>query len=331
MKNNFKYIKCNLCEKNDAEELYLIKRFKKHFKIVKCRNCGLVYVNPQPTEEELRKYYNSFYRVPLKTNEKLVLKKARELINEIKRTKKTGSLLEIGCSYGFLLQYFKRREWYVKGIEISQEASDYARSRFGIDVFTGTLREYKRRERFDLIVMLDVLEHLSNPAEELSLVNKYLKKDGLLVLTTPNIDSLDSWISKDSWEWMIPPEHLFYFSSETISSLLHKYNFRILSLKTSKGDAHQSVLSFFQSYLNRAGCRYISQRTNMSKPTLTNYLDLKLCKKLWKYLYAILSFLDPFISLTYIPILYISAIFKVAPTLIITAKKVEGKRINQAK
>jgi len=316
-----KMIKCNLCNSDEHQALYRINRGGKKFNIVKCKKCGLVYINPQPTKDELARYYNALYSVPLEANKKGQAKKAREILKEISKHKQGKSLLEIGCSYGFLLDFMKKKGWRVKGVEISKEASNYAREKLGLDVFTGTLEECGEKEQFDVILMLDLVEHLMNPYKTLSLARDCLKSNGILILTTPNIDSLVARITGKGWEWMIPPEHLFYFSPITISSLLNKNNFNVISLKTNKGDARQPVFSIIQGLFVKIFYRYPGFLTS-AKKNEEEKLKVKNLRIGYLCLLNTVKLLSSLIYFLCYPLFFILAKLGRAQTLLVVARKI---------
>lgn len=146
------------------EKMYEIEHHSKRYSVAKCKNCGFVFVNPQPSLKELSEYYNGLYKIPIETIKISQTNKAKYVSKIIKNLKK-GNLLEVGCSYGFLINNLHKNGWNVEGIEISKEASDYARNILGLDVFTGKIEEYNPKEKFDVIIMMDVLEHLTDPKQ----------------------------------------------------------------------------------------------------------------------------------------------------------------------
>ena len=140
----------------------------------------------------------------------------------------SGRLLEIGSAYGFFLleaqHYF---ECY--GVEISEEAVKSCQAR-GLNVHCGTVNPEFLKENgpFDVTVMLDVIEHLQNPAEILTMLYAVLNQQGLLMLSTGDWDSILAKVMKKHWRLMTPPQHLFYFSRKTLIDLLRKTGFRVI-------------------------------------------------------------------------------------------------------
>jgi len=241
IKNSFKKnekLSCNLCGSKSSRLIFI----KNGYNLVQCTSCGLVYVSNPPSKLELKKLYSfeSNYHTEIQ-NESIDFEywenRARKYYNLIKKYKARGRILDIGCSIGFFLKVVKENGWETHGVEISKDISDYARNKFGLDVFTGTIDEIKFPPKFfDVVTMWDFIEHVENPTQAMIITNKILKDDGILVLTTPNIDGLfprlSYMVSKEInyWPHPEPPHHLFQFSKKTIYKLLNKTGFKILNI-----------------------------------------------------------------------------------------------------
>jgi 2-polyprenyl-3-methyl-5-hydroxy-6-metoxy-1,4-benzoquinol methylase len=219
--------------------------------IVKCKNCGLVYVNPRPKLEELLKVYdenyfsNDAYRKNEEENyfgyneyiedETNIVKKFYKKIERIENyLKRKGKLLDIGCACGFFMKLAQTRGWEVEGIEVSGFAAEYARRRFGFKVHTKILEEIKYpAEHFDAITMWDVIEHLPDPRRTLREVNRILKRGGILGIITPDIGSfVAKFLGKNWLELKRVKEHIYFFSKETITQMLCKEGFKVLGINT---------------------------------------------------------------------------------------------------
>ena len=245
-------MKCPLCGKTNFKIILNKDCLDKYYSLTKCNHCKLVFVNPLPTQKELEEYYNSEYSVPEYQKIK-VIKKAKIILNLLKKfgLKKGSKILEIGASHGFFLNEIKKRNFIPYGVEISKEACEYAKKQFNIDIENKDFLESKyvnKKEFFDVVVLLDVLEHLINQNETLENIYKVLKRKGFLVLTIPNINSLEFKLCGRYWRWLSPPAHLFYYSPTTIKKMLEKHNFKVIYLETFQGDSAGNLL--FQIYLS---------------------------------------------------------------------------------
>lgn len=222
-----KEINCNLCEKKDEKELF----WKNGYRIVQCKNCGLVYVNPQPEEEEIKQYYNEQYKSKKYPSEKKIKSKTREarkIIKSLKRIikRKNIKLLDVGCGFGYLVKSASEAGWDAYGIEVADWMVDFAKKEFKIKVdvrsFPGSgLRE----ESYDIITMLEVVEHFPNPFRALKEAHILTKKEGFLMIRVPDIESFPAKKDKIDWRGFVLPDHLYFFSFETLKKICEKSGF----------------------------------------------------------------------------------------------------------
>lgn len=252
------YTDCNLCGENNYEVFseekslprehkdivndYLPTSFSQESKrIVGCKNCGLLYTNPRLSEREIKKIYQST-QDPFYINQRYFKEiQAARYIKEIGIFKRPpGRILDIGCYAGFFLKVAQKRGWQVSGLEPSLWAVDYARRDFGLEVTAGFIEDIEFKPgTFDVITMYQVIEHLTHPLEDLTILQRVLKKDGLLVIETPDIGSFFARLFKRHW-WFLMEMHNFYFTLKPLICLLKKTGFDILKvcrpLKTTSFD-----------------------------------------------------------------------------------------------
>jgi SAM-dependent methyltransferase len=137
-------------------------------------------------------------------------------VDFVRKRRASGRLLDVGCAYGFFLQE-ARRFFDVSGIEIAEAAAAYCRQR-GLRVLTGVADEGNLAQlgTMDVIALLDVVEHLPSPHETLSLCARHLAPGGLIVITTGDFASLHAKLLGARWRLMTPPQHLWYFTRDSI-------------------------------------------------------------------------------------------------------------------
>jgi 2-polyprenyl-3-methyl-5-hydroxy-6-metoxy-1,4-benzoquinol methylase len=162
-------------------------------------------------------------------SEMILRRESRKVLRGLaKAGRKSGSLLEIGSAYGFFLAEASDT-FEVEGIEPCEEAAAFCRSRgFTVTAGLANSETMGSAHPVDVVVLLDVIEHLPNPLSVLELANARLKPGGHLVITTGDWDSLLSRSMKSSWRLMTPPQHLFFFSRKSLAAILGRAGFRVL-------------------------------------------------------------------------------------------------------
>ena len=188
----------------------------------RCEDCGLVFVNPRPTWDELSDYYPSGWQCynTYVSDEEDVVKEAKEL-NEYRHIPiPVGKrLLDVGCGGGSFLQVFKKLGVEVAGIEPSSSAAAAARE-CGIDVFTGTVEEYIAKngtdQKFDVILCSHVLGATPFPVETLDGMRQLLAPNGYIWVAVPNADS--EYARKLGWRWHSSdyPYNLINYTPKTL-------------------------------------------------------------------------------------------------------------------
>jgi SAM-dependent methyltransferase len=150
-------------------------------------------------------------------------------VDFIRRFRRAGRLLEIGCAYGFFLQEAKRY-FTVAGIELAEDAAAYCRRR-GLAVDTGTADDVERSGGpFDVIALLDVIEHLPDPYATIASLTRALAPGGVIVLTTGDFASLAARALGAAWRLMTPPQHLWFFTPRSMERLAAGAGLEIASL-----------------------------------------------------------------------------------------------------
>ena len=201
-------------------------------KIIKCLNCGLVYLNPTPDAKLLLESYVKMQDDLYLSEEEGRRKSARLFLNKVRRYKNKGKLLDLGCSAGILLDEARKLGWEVHGVELSLWAVSQAKEKFNLEIFRGELKEARFSDNyFDLIIMADSIEHFVDPISCLNEAKRILKPDGIIAISTPDIGSILSKAIGRSW-WGIKHSHLVYFDKCSISKILNDGGFKVLSFSS---------------------------------------------------------------------------------------------------
>jgi len=246
---------CDLCGSAENKKLY---RFN-DFIIQQCAECGLVSRNIFLSEEETANLYNEGYFTieqqdyffnHSKLKEAIFSKYLQEL-EKIVQTK--GTLLDVGCAIGTFLSLARSSGWTVKGVEVSEFASGYARKQYELDVFTGELEKCPfELNSFDVITLWDVIDHVEKPQSFLERAYSLLKPGGIIVVATTMEDSLlyriahylykfSGGIIKHPASRCHPLHHSTYYSRKTMRKSLLKVGLEII--KEQPGDLNSELIN----------------------------------------------------------------------------------------
>jgi len=247
-------VSCPLgCPRND--EIILIGRDRIHdlpgeFTVVKCRICGLMRTNQRPTPDTIGFYYPDDYGPYLSAQDRQskstvgIKKMLKHLAKWVFNTKSQelptmvpARMLEIGCASGAFLHQMEEQGWQVEGIEFSEKAAQAA-IKLGYRVHVGPLETAPQPgEPFDLIVGWMVLEHLHDPIRGLRKLREWTKPGAWLVLSVPNLGSLDFLLFKEKLYSLHLPNHLYHFTPKTMERMLTASGWQLKNIH------HQRVLT----------------------------------------------------------------------------------------
>ncbi|HVP19172.1 MAG TPA: class I SAM-dependent methyltransferase [Spirochaetia bacterium] len=233
----FRTVPCPLCGADEPVPFLSCDGFS----FVRCVACRAVYQRPTPVFEDLRKRYGEGYFVYEHENERNFFNLMKLGLSDVDFEARTGDLpnprtfLDIGCATGMLLASMRDKGWVVKGVDVCRESAEYGRRHRGVDIFPGTLEEAGfPDESFSVIHFSHLIEHVPDPRGFLVEVRRILKKDGLAVITTPNVDGFQARLFGSGWRSAIA-DHLVLFSRRTLGRLLRDSGFEILTTVTWGG------------------------------------------------------------------------------------------------
>lgn len=271
----FEEAPCDFCGSTQSSLLFsgpdLSLKLPGVFKLVVCKQCGMIRQNPRPTSDTIRYYYNNAYEpyLPAIAEEKSAWRRLNRQYGMskrwrlISRRKSEGRLLDIGCAAGnFLYEAYRHGNWLVQGVEPDEKMAAYGRDYYGFDIFQGTFDAYQAPENsFDVITMWNVLEHLHFPNQSLKKIHRLLKSDGLLVFSIPNTNSLDAkWFDKVWFGWELP-RHLYHFPQSALLNKLTQMGFYVEDIRCLWGTYELFSLSAIQFLETRNnGCLTLMQR-----------------------------------------------------------------------
>ncbi len=267
---------CKICGSSKTEFI----GFKNNSRLIRCKQCGVIYVESPPSWDIIESRYNNDYHC---YSEAVSLPKEiiyDYFLKEIKRIKGL-KILDVGCGMGEFLELVVDNEGKPYGIEFSDYASDFVAKK-GIKVCNQNAegKFCYDSKLFDIVTMWDVIEHLYNPGKALSEINRVLKKDGFLILSTPNFSGLTRLLFGFNAYQISLPEHLFYFNLDSIKNILNKHGFRIIKAKS----IHLFLTNFFSFKKN--GILHNEVESKPKNFLLSKYLKLIIQNKIIKYFFV---------------------------------------------
>ena len=220
-----------------------------------CASCGVVFLSTRPTEQEIGQYYAKDYQPYLGQYlpivEKMIARRTKKEIAQFnKLNAHIENVLEVGCSYGSYLNDLKRFGTYKSftGVEMDAECCRKASDLFGLQVLNGTLETVKfDSERFDLVVMNHVIEHVYHPVETLEEIRRIMKPGGLLMIKTPNTRTVEKTVFGRYWLPYEAPRHVTIFSLKTLRKVLEQRGFKIVKVYFEK--TPNNIILSIKNYL----------------------------------------------------------------------------------
>lgn len=262
---------------------------KGEFRLAKCRSCGLISLVPLSTTEELLNFYPESYHCynnPISNFTKLLVafslkKQAREIVKLIG---KQGVVLDVGCAKGEHFEVFNKiGNWRLIGIDFNKRVAEEGRKK-GRKIYCTTLEEFNyAKESFDLVIMDHLLEHVTNPVSTLKSANRLLKKNGYLIGSVPNINSLDRLLTGRYWGGYHFPRHVYHFTPQTLTKLFEKSHFNLEKVVFNLHTGHWalSIQNFLQSKtLTKVGIK--NGRSFYYSLLLLFFLPLNFLQKQWR-------------------------------------------------
>lgn len=235
---------CLMCGSDRTAFLFrqtdrLYRTTNKEFAVVRCQQCGLARLDPQPSHEELQRYYpETYWFAPDRSlvgrmeewYRRVVLRGHVQFVERALRDSRArGPLLDVGCGGGLFLGMMRQRGFRVVGLDFSRDAAAVAWRYQQVPAVTGDLgRAPLRPGSFAGITMSHVLEHLPDPRAYIAAAHHLLAPDGRLVVHVPNAASWQFRVLGRSWNGVDVPRHLFDYRDEDVVRLLESCGFDVV-------------------------------------------------------------------------------------------------------
>ena len=260
---------------------------------------GFYEVYPKPSSTELSEHYAKKYyqenSVMYKHNYSKEELRFFEVLSEIAlstvnryQAPITQNLLDLGCGEGFFAKFFSKKGWKTTLVDFSDDGlSRHNPSLLGnfIQADLTTYIESTREELklFDLINLDNVLEHVIDPVELLSILKSYMHPDTILRIEVPNdFSSFQDLLVKlgcTEETWICPPAHLSYFNTSSLKALLENQGFKLVSLQADF-PIEQFLVNEHSNYWKN---RKLGKEAHLTRVLVTNFLAQKSLDRLIDY------------------------------------------------
>lgn len=268
---------CALCLVDDAEPIAVGEDFEYRtaadsFLMMRCRRCGLVYLNPRPAEREAPRIYPDSYHAFNFSAEKFgVVQRlrrrleARRLLRWCRGLPAEARILDVGCGDGFhlgLLREFGEKSWQLEGVDVDARAAAQARKSH-LDVFEGTIETMPLEQPYDLALLIMTIEHLPEPLETVRAIVERLRPGGRLIIVTDNARAPDFAVfGGRHWGGYHFPRHTYLFDKHTLGRLATVAGLRVKSVKTGLSPVNW-VYSFRNWIDDWGGPRWLVNRFSL--------------------------------------------------------------------
>ena len=201
---------------------------KDGFLFRRCRSCGTLATDPGAAQD----LYDHYYDRASFTTPAVVRASLQRLVLSAERYRVSGRWLDIGFGEGGLLEAAAAQGWQCYGTEVSERVLEHARAR-GFWVSARAQEDPRfAAEGFDVVSLIEVLEHVSEPRSLVQAAARWLRPGGLFYATTPNGRSLNRWVFGAAWSVFSPPEHLTLWTGAGLSRALRHYGLSPLEIRT---------------------------------------------------------------------------------------------------
>ncbi|WP_372998814.1 class I SAM-dependent methyltransferase [Sulfurimonas sp.] len=239
---------CPCC---DSDKYILI--FKKlGFSHVKCIDCNMIYTLEVLKDDVVEEYYKlnelndeHHKMINAQIDNKLDILRFDYCLNEIlKHFNTPNNILDIGCGTGLFLERAKLRGLQPVGVELNNYAKELTSKR-GIAVYGELIENIKFKEKFDIVTLWTVLEHIVNPKNFIENIISNMNDKSLLIIEVPNINGFATSLLREKSSTFAGDQHVTFFSLETMTKFLENFGFELLHAQTYISEIRTAV-----NYLN---------------------------------------------------------------------------------
>ncbi len=232
--------------------------FGEHGRIVECRSCQLVYMNPRPHHEAVVENYGDVEDQEYIEEEQGRIETFSESLAQVQKFRRSGHLLDVGCHVGTFLTLAQDAGFDVAGVEPSRWGAEIANSRINGNVHCGAIEDAPLPDGgYDVITLWDVIEHLPDPALDIRAIHSALRPGGIFAISTMDVESIFAKLFGKRWPWYMQM-HLVYFSRQTLCEMLRREGFEIAEVST---------------HVRRVRLAYLASRFDAYSPTVGHAIN----------------------------------------------------------
>jgi 2-polyprenyl-3-methyl-5-hydroxy-6-metoxy-1,4-benzoquinol methylase len=240
--------KCLICSNSKLKiisQIYFQNRFI-FFATAMCKKCGFVFRNIHPSNKWFSSQYQKRSNIQSKSKlgisleyEKLRIFRYKQLYNFLKKKDISfKNLIDIGCATGLGLKIFQKANIKVLGIDTDKTRINFGRKK-GINLKHNNIFDLREKKKFDLVIFLHTLEHLTDPQKAVKRIVKFMHHNSYIYIEVPNFKNLVR-----SWEDSIYLAHLSNFSESNLIYFLKKNNLEIIFQTFPQTDNGEFNLGF---------------------------------------------------------------------------------------
>lgn len=299
---------CLNCGSNESHEFFRLADISEQIHtLYKCSSCGLVFLNPLPSNAEIDKMYSPEYYGKGETEKfkasmvvRMIAFFSRKRAKRLSVHLKTGArVMDVGCGNGRFLEHLHsfNSTFELHGIEIQANAalraSQRLEGRAWIHTVTG-LERFFGKNAFDAISFIHVFEHLPEPARTMDELAVVIRPGGIVMIVIPNIMSVQAQRHKHNWFHLDPPRHIHFYPPEVLKNELQKRGFALLSERYHdiEQNPYGSVQSILNAFLKKRDVLFERLKGNKKYAPTYGWFRILFMKLFWFGMFPLCVFSD---------------------------------------
>lgn len=222
---------CTLCGSSDIKVDFL----REEYRILRCKSCDHLYTDALVNFEKANEIYSDKYFFDggagyedYTLEKDMLIKRGEYYSQKMSKFMKKGKILDVGAASGFILKGFENDRWEGVGIEPNKTMVEYGKNILGVNINQGTIETVELTDKFDLVILIQVVAHIYNLKSSLKKIHSSLNPGGHVLIETWDKDSFTAKIFGKNWHEFSPPSTLNYFSKKGINQLMSSNGFTIV-------------------------------------------------------------------------------------------------------